>query len=315
MPRSTQLEDEATQNISEGSTDDANALNLSDSASSVSSETEYGEVKKPKKKFDPELCKLTLLHGAKFKNFDQSIKQKPSTMHSIKESKFPKLIREGANLWRKYNCDHMTRTYPDGIRIDSSNYNPILAWAMGSQLVALNFQYSCSNLALNDGLFRQAGNCGYIPKPASVMGGPKLERKNVKISILGARCLPKPKGEKRGELIDPYVQIDLHDVRIGDAATEEHVKESFQTSTVNNNGFCPVWKDSHMAQFEVHNPDVAMIHFRIIDDDLGVDDKIASSAIPFCCLRNGYRCVQLYDEHNTRAGAFESSTLFVKIEY
>jgi hypothetical protein len=58
-----------------------------------------------------------------------------------------------------------------------------------------------------------------------------------------------------------------------------------------------------------------MIHFRIIDDDLGFDDKLASSAIPFTCLRKGYRSVQLYDENDTRTGPFESSTLFVKIEY
>jgi phosphatidylinositol phospholipase C delta len=181
--------------------------------------------------------------------------------------------------------------------------------------VALNFQTHDANLTLNDGLFRQAGNCGYVRKPASVMGGQKLEKKTVKIHILSARCLPKPKGAKEGELIDPYVQIDLHDVRIANTKTEEHVKESFTTSTVDNNGFNPVWKKGTTAKFEIHNPDVAMIHFRIIDDDLGFDDKLASSAIPFTCLRKGYRSVQLYDENDTRTGPFESSTLFVKIEY
>lgn len=273
---------------------------------------------KPKKKVQSELRKVTLLHGAHYNDFDQSIKQKPTTMHSISEPKITKLVgksEEIADLWREYNRNHMTRTYPAGFRVESSNYNPMLAWAMGSQLVALNFQTHDGNLALNDGLFRQAGSCGYIRKPASLMGGQKLEKKTVKIHILSARCLPKPKGAKEGELIDPYVQIDLHDIRIADTKTEEHVEKSFKTSTVDNNGFNPVWKKGTTATFEIHHPDVAMIHFRIVDDDLAFDDKIASSAIPVSCLRKGYRSVQLYDSKNTRTGPFRSSTLFVKIEY
>eukprot|EP00536_Pseudo-nitzschia_multiseries_P010458 jgi/Psemu1/297582/fgenesh1_pm.319_\ len=270
------------------------------------------------KKVAPLLRHVTLLHGAKYKSFDQSIKQNQATMHSIGETKITKIIakeKENANLWREYNQDHMTRTYPAGSRVDSSNYNPIVAWAMGCQLVALNFQTTDSNLALNDGLFRQAGGIGYVAKPASLMGGPKAGKKKVKITVLSARCLPKPQGQKYGELIDPYIQIDLHDVRVGSTGVEEHAREVFTTSTVDNNGFCPTWKSNNMVEFEVHNPDVAMIHFRIIDDDLGTDDKIASSAIPFVHLRKGYRCVMLYDDNNSRTGAFESSTLFVSIDH
>eukprot|EP00980_Cylindrotheca_fusiformis_P023799 scaffold11028_cov73-Cylindrotheca_fusiformis.AAC.1 len=65
--------------------------------------------------------------------------------------------------------DHMTRTYPAGVRVDSSNYNPMLAWSLGCQMVALNFQTSDTHLILNDGRFRANGGCGYVPKPASVM--------------------------------------------------------------------------------------------------------------------------------------------------
>jgi hypothetical protein len=274
--------------------------------------------KPQKKKIQSELRKVTLLHGCSYSGFERSIKLKPTTMHSIGETKIPKLVEESEenpSLWREYNVHHMTRTYPAGSRVDSSNYNPVLAWAMGGQLVALNFQTHDSNLTLNDGLFRQGGRCGYVPKPVSVLGeGPKPEKTIVQITVLSARCLPKPKGAKKGEMIDPYCQIDLHDVRVNEAACEEHVKESFKTKTVGNNGFNPVWKKRSTATFEVHNKDVAFIHFRIIDDDLGSDDKIASSAIPFNCLRKGYRCVQLYDSNNTRTGPFESSTLFVKIE-
>ena len=33
-----------------------------------------------------------------------------------------------------------SRIYPKGTRLDSSNYNPVPFWNVGSQLVALNYQ-------------------------------------------------------------------------------------------------------------------------------------------------------------------------------
>ncbi|KAL7571420.1 hypothetical protein ACA910_019180 [Epithemia clementina (nom. ined.)] len=70
-----------------------------------------------------------------------------------------------ADLWKRYNVRHLTRTYPKGGRIDSSNYNPTLAWAVGCQLVALNVQTPDAPLTLNDGRFRENRKCGYILKP------------------------------------------------------------------------------------------------------------------------------------------------------
>ncbi len=315
----------STQNLEDDyagyETDETEAPTSPRSTTSVNSgsmSSPKNEKKKKKPKFDTELKKLTLLHGAHFHEFSESCAQKPTTMHSIGETKITKIVGKAENnacMWREYNRDHMTRTYPAGKRVDSSNYNPVLAWAMGSQLVALNFQTPDSNLSLNDGLFRQAGQCGYIPKPASVMGGAMPPKIKVKISVLSARCLPKPKGAKTGELIDPYVQVDLHDVRLGGTNTEEHVKKSFNTPRVNDNGFNPIWTKGATFKFEIHSPDVAMIHFRIVDEDLGSkDDKIASSSIPVSCLRKGYRSIQLYDLNNTRTGPFNSSILFVRIE-
>jgi phosphatidylinositol phospholipase C delta len=92
--------------------------------------------KDPKKlpKVVPELAKLTQFHGNKFKDFQKSIKQNPSHMHSFGESKITKIINKdkaNANFWREYNVTHMSRTYPAGIRVDSSNYSPVLAWSVG----------------------------------------------------------------------------------------------------------------------------------------------------------------------------------------
>ena len=131
-----------------------------------------GKIPAKKAKIVPALARLTLFHGTKYKNFEDSTKEPTSHMHSISETKISKILdkdpRNGPD-WQRYNTNHMTRTYPKGLRVDSSNYNPSLAWAAGSQLVALNFQTSDTPLIMNDGRFRESRRCGYVLKPSTVM--------------------------------------------------------------------------------------------------------------------------------------------------
>jgi len=264
----------------------------------------------------PELARLTLFHGTKFKSFEASMTSDNRHMHSIGESKMIKILNKGLGPdWRKYNTYHMTRTYPAGIRVDSSNYNPTLAWAVGCQLVALNFQTPDIPLLLNDGRFRQAGGSGYVLKPKSVLGHEEPARRRLSVSVLSASCLPKPQGVKAGEAIDPYVRVELHDVVAKDGAEEDQC-ESWTTPTVSNNGFCPVWP-LVTKTLEVNHSEVAMLLFQVFDDSLGMDQTIASCAIPVSCLRAGTRSVPLYrgQGSNTRGGPFDFATLLVRIEW
>lgn len=275
--------------------------------------------KKPKSKIASELASLTLFHGTKFKSFDKSLVSDSSHMHSIGETKIAKLLKSAENpkLWRKYNEEHLTRTYPAGVRVDSSNYNPILAWAMGCQLVALNFQAHDTSLILNDGRFRQHGGCGYVLKPFIESGGRPSEPRTVQIQVISGHCLPKPRGAKVGEAIDPYVRVELHDVRTCADGREEYVSDEYQTPVVKNNGYCPSWNSGEFKSFRVHNPEVAMFHFQVLDEDLGMDDKIASAAIPVNCLREGYRSISLWSGYrsNLPSGPFEYACLLVRIHF
>ena len=59
----------------------------------------------------------------------------------------------------------IVRVYPSGMRIDSSNFNPITMWSCGIQMVAMNYQtVTDANLHLHNSFF--AGTQGYILKPA-----------------------------------------------------------------------------------------------------------------------------------------------------
>ena len=60
---------------------------------------------------------------------------------------------------------HLVRCYPAGLRIDSSNYNPITMWLGGIQMAALNYQTGDVHMAINNEFFAQYGSCGYVLKP------------------------------------------------------------------------------------------------------------------------------------------------------
>jgi hypothetical protein len=211
----------------------------------------------------------------------------------------------------------MSRTYPAGSRVDSSNYLPILPWSVGCQLVALNFQTNDAALRLNDGRFRENGGCGYVLKPSQLMemhepptNEPRVPMK-LSIRVLSGSCLPKPKEQIAGECIDPYVKVSMYDVKNGD----KEVCTTFSTNPVYNNGFCPIWNEEKFT-FTVENWAVAMLQFAIYDKDhvATSDDFVASASIPISCLRKGLRRIKLFDASGTRSGAFDFASLLIEVK-
>lgn len=62
-------------------------------------------------------------------------------MSSFPETKAEKFAtRSKGKRFLQYNRRQLSRVYPRGQRLDSSNYDPLPMWHCGSQLVALNFQ-------------------------------------------------------------------------------------------------------------------------------------------------------------------------------
>ncbi|GFS10920.1 1-phosphatidylinositol 4,5-bisphosphate phosphodiesterase beta-4-like [Elysia marginata] len=64
----------------------------------------------------------------------------------------------------------MSRIYPRGGRVDSSNFLPQIFWNAGCQMVALNFQTADINMQLNQGKFEYNGNCGYSENERRTVG-------------------------------------------------------------------------------------------------------------------------------------------------
>jgi hypothetical protein len=235
-------------------------------------------------------------------------------MLSFSETKFLRILNQNeeiVNLWKNYNKQHMTRTYPSGARLDSSNFNPVLHWELGCQMLALNYQTDDMAMAINDGRFRENGGCGYVLKTHDNCPG----MMELRIAVLAGSILPKPFGEPSGEVTSPYVIIRLHDVVVATQQCEEWLKlEERKTPTVPDNGFCPQWTDSKEFSFKVESPGVAMLQFIIVHAEEGfIDDTMCRTAIPVSCLRQGLRSVQFYD-HNSQRGSFAFARLLVSVK-
>jgi hypothetical protein len=131
----------------------------------------------------------------------------------------------------------LSRIYPKGTRIDSSNYVPVTPWATGAQLVALNYQTGDLAYHINFGKFQENGSTGYVLKPDYMIFNnvpEPSEGVRLIVNVISACHLPKPGGAQKGEIIDPFVAVHV----TGPTAVDTY---EARTKTINDNGFNPVW--------------------------------------------------------------------------
>ncbi|TNN46500.1 1-phosphatidylinositol 4,5-bisphosphate phosphodiesterase delta-1 [Liparis tanakae] len=159
-------------------------------------------------------------------------------MSSFKEKKALGLAEESANAYIHHNMDKLSRIYPSGSRTDSSNYNPVPLWNAGCQIVALNFQTTCTDMDVNQGRFLVNGKSGYVLKPAfmrdvatefdpiTLTRGAWLKHKTLHVLVISAQQLPKV-NKKKSSIVDPLVKVEVYGVP-ADVAER-------QTAAVGNN--------------------------------------------------------------------------------
>ena len=83
-------------------------------------------------------------------------------MSSFSESVALQHLKQNPIEFVNYNKRQMSRIYPKGGRVDSSNYMPQIFWNAGCQMVSLNFQTPDLPMQLNLGKFEYNGNCGLV---------------------------------------------------------------------------------------------------------------------------------------------------------
>ncbi|XP_067825229.1 1-phosphatidylinositol 4,5-bisphosphate phosphodiesterase delta-3-like [Heptranchias perlo] len=271
--------------------------------------------KKSKKKLTRVLSDLVIYcQSTHFQSFDQTwSKQAAYETSSFSETKAKKLIAENGFSFVIHNTLQLSKVYPLGSRVDSSNFNPQEMWNGGCQLVALNFQKPGTEMDLNKGKFRQNGRSGYILKPSFMrdrsiefdplrpVAGTGLNRKQLTIDVISAQQLPKVNKDKKNSIVDPLVRVEVHGVPDDNAMKK--------TGHVENNGFNPVWNE--VLRFTISVPDLALIRFVVEDyDTASSNDFIGQFTLPFTSVKEGYRHIHLLSRD---AASLSPATLFVRI--
>ncbi|KAK9958816.1 hypothetical protein ABG768_010916 [Culter alburnus] len=188
----------------------------------------------------------------------------------------------------EYNCTALSRVYPSGGRVDSSNFDPCPSWKLGCQMVALNFQTADKFMQLNNALFSLNGGTGYVLKPEWMRDPTKKKpsKQNIRIRVIAARHLPNP-----DHIVSPFVKVELLPYT-GDQVDDY----SFKTFFLKDNGLNPVWlvPGNPPKCFEVDEPDLAFLRFEVFEEDTFSDAKLlAQATFPVRGIRSGYRSVPL----------------------
>ncbi|XP_037545164.1 1-phosphatidylinositol 4,5-bisphosphate phosphodiesterase delta-3-A [Nematolebias whitei] len=266
-------------------------------------------------KLSPELSELVVYcRSVAFRGFENATKTPSSELSSFSESEALKLIKDSGKLFVRHNSRQLSRIYPSGQRLQSSNYDPQEMWNCGCQMVALNFQTPGEQMDLNQGRFLPNGRCGYVLKPdflcspksdfdpENTGGGPGHTPTQLNIRIISAQQLPKINTEKASSIVDPQVWVEIHGVAIDNAKKKTH--------RIDNNGFNPRWDCTLSFQLQV--PELTLVRFVVEDHDhTSKNDFVGQYTLPFTSLRTGYRHVHLL---NADGSSLSPATLFVHVK-
>ncbi|KAL7702385.1 phosphoinositide-specific phospholipase C [Lotmaria passim] len=274
-------------------------------ASFVLNNADYAKMKteskadKKETKVSAKLSALVSIESTGYKGVkDLSYLQTKHPYHcsSYSEKKAKNVASEDADALVRINDTYLSRIYPAGSRIDSSNYHPQLYWNVGCQVVALNWQSTKTfSWRLNRGFFLDNGRCGYLLKPdylrPSTCASPRPEKsRSFFVEVISGFSLPKPPKSSKSDIADPYVSMFLEGPSVNNKPTNTH--------TIHNNGFHPVWRGTGSTEnsWVVHRWDMTSLVLQIYDrDKYSANELLAEAIIPLRVLKKGYRKVPLHD--------------------
>uniref|UniRef100_A0A3Q4BH44 1-phosphatidylinositol 4,5-bisphosphate phosphodiesterase n=1 Tax=Mola mola TaxID=94237 RepID=A0A3Q4BH44_MOLML len=220
---------------------------------------------------------VNYIEPVKFKSFEVATKRRKFfEMSSFVETKGMDILKSSPIEFVEYNKNQLSRIYPKGTRVDSSNYIPQLFWNVGCQMVALNFQSLDLAMQLNMGVFEYNGGSGYLLKPEFM--------------------------RRTDKHFDPFTEnivdgIVANTVKIkvisGQFLTDKKV--GFKTKTSNGNSLDPVWDDEMFVFNKVVLPTLASLRIAVFEEN---GKFIGHRILPVSAIRPGYHYINLKNELN-----------------
>uniref|UniRef100_A0A8B9LI28 1-phosphatidylinositol 4,5-bisphosphate phosphodiesterase n=1 Tax=Astyanax mexicanus TaxID=7994 RepID=A0A8B9LI28_ASTMX len=238
---------------------------------------------------------INYAQAVKFLGFEEAEEMNiHHNMSSFNESVGLGYLRTNAIEFVNYNKRQMSRIYPKGGRVDSSNYMPQIFWNAGCQMVSLNFQTPDLAMQLNQGKFEYNGSCGYLLKPDFMrrpdrMFDPFSETPvdgviaaTCSVQVISGQFLSDKK-------IGTYVEVDMYGL------PTDTIRKEFRTRMVMNNGLNPVYNEEPFVFRKVILPDLAVLRIAVYDDN---NKLIGQRILPLDGLQAGYRHISLRNEGN-----------------
>ncbi|XP_028285247.1 1-phosphatidylinositol 4,5-bisphosphate phosphodiesterase beta-3 isoform X2 [Parambassis ranga] len=237
---------------------------------------------------------VNYIEPVKFKTFEVATKRRKFfEMSSFVETKGMDTLKSSPIEFVEYNKNQLSRIYPKGTRVDSSNYMPQLFWNVGCQMVALNFQTLDLPMQLNMGVFEYNGHSGYLLKPEFMRRTDKhfdpftenivdgIVANTVKIKVISGQFLTDKK-------VGVYVEVDIFGL-------PADTKRKYRTKTSNGNSLDPVWDDEMFVFNKVVLPTLASLRIAVFEEN---GKFIGHRILPVSSIRPGFHYINLKNELN-----------------
>lgn len=231
----------------------------------------------------------------KFQSFDVAEERNiHHNMSSFNESVGLGYLKTNAIEFVNYNKRQMSRIYPKGGRVDSSNYMPQIFWNAGCQMVSLNFQTPDLAMQLNQGKFEYNGSCGYLLKPDFMRRSDRMFdpfSETPVDGVIAATCSVQVFSGQflSDKKIGTYVEVDMYGL------PTDTIRKEFRTRMVMNNGLNPAYNEEPFVFRKVILPDLAVLRIAVYDDN---NKLIGQRILPLDGLQAGYRHISLRNEGN-----------------
>uniref|UniRef100_A0A7N0UBN6 Phosphoinositide phospholipase C n=1 Tax=Kalanchoe fedtschenkoi TaxID=63787 RepID=A0A7N0UBN6_KALFE len=249
----------------------------------------------------PEYKRLIAIHAGKPKGgMEECLKVDPNKVRrlSLSEPQLEKAALNYATDIVRFTQRNILRVYPKGTRVTSSNYNPLIGWMHGAQMVAFNMQGYGRSLWLMHGMFKANGGCGYVKKPDFLLKvGPHNEVFDPRIQLPIKKTLKVKIYMGEGWYydfshthFDAYSPPDFY-ARIGIAGVPADTVMK-KTKTLEDN-WIPNWNEEF--EFQLTVPELALLRIEVHEYDMSEkDDFGGQTVLPVWELRRGIRSVPLY---------------------
>ncbi|XP_029454377.1 1-phosphatidylinositol 4,5-bisphosphate phosphodiesterase beta-2 isoform X2 [Rhinatrema bivittatum] len=251
---------------------------------------------------------VNYIQPIKFDSFEVSAQRNRSyVISSFVETKAYELLTKFPVQFVEYNKRQMSRIYPKGTRMDSSNYMPHMFWNTGCQMVALNFQTMDLPMQLNMSLFEFNGGSGYLIKhefmrridkqfdPFTVDRIDVVVANTLSITILSGQFLSE-------RSVKSYVEVELFGLP-GDPKRKYKTKITSASNSIN-----PVWKEDAFVFEKILMPELASLRVAVFEEG---GKFIGHRIIPVNAVQSGYHHICLRSESNV---PLTMPSLFVYVE-